>query len=64
MINAVVIAMKKTTGWESCWWDDELIQAVLRGAADMGWVLRTSHTQVEWTQKGIDVVEVANLKTT
>lgn len=41
----------------SCWYNDPERSHIVDTAAKNGWLLRTSHTQVEWTQKGIDVLE-------
>lgn len=39
------------------WWDDAEAAASLNIAVQNEWVLRTSATQVEWTQKGVDAVK-------
>ena len=51
---AVKEAMNKTR--QPLWYDDMLIVHVLKEAEKLGWVKRTSHTQIEWTQDGVDAV--------
>lgn len=46
------------------WWDDLVIVNVLLQAEKLGWVKRTSHTQVEWTQAGVDAVKEPEPKKT
>ena len=57
METIVIIAMNKTKGWGSCWWMDELTNAVIDEAVKLGWLLRPSTTQVEWTEKGVEAVK-------
>lgn len=56
MEKIVEVAMNKTKDFQTCWWHDSLICAVIDEAARLGWVLRTSVTQVEWTEKGVEAV--------
>lgn len=52
MEKIVLLAMKKTKDYSFLWYEDELVCAIIEEAIKLGWLLRTSHTQVEWTEKG------------
>lgn len=56
MEKIVLLAMRKTKDYSVLWYDDELIVAIIEEAIKLGWVLRTSHTQIEWTEKGARVL--------
>ncbi len=39
-----------------CWWDYKGFIPTLVHAASVGWIKRSSHTQVHWTKAGIEAV--------
>lgn len=47
----------KTSFPVDLWWDDVEVVASLNIAIQNGWALRTSVTQAEWTQKGVDAAK-------
>ena len=44
---------------QRCWWNNESINRTLWEADKLGIVSRMSTTQVQWTQKGIDMINGA-----
>jgi len=59
MENIVQIAMEETKNWKVCWWSNELVSAVIDYGVKVGWLYRSSVTQVEWTQEGFEAVKQA-----
>ena len=61
--EAVVNAMKEIhdrkrgeSKNKELWYNDALINSSLRIGIEKGWILRTSITQVEWTDKGAEEI--------
>ena len=48
--------MKKTIGYPvNCWWLNGFYSNVIDKASKLGFVKRTSTTQVFWTEKGVNL---------
>lgn len=56
----VALAIDRTKDYKYLWYEDKLICAIISEAVNLGWVLRTSITQVEWTEKGAEAYRKAN----
>ena len=58
-MELTILAAMEATKWtpdRGCWWTDLTVAMAINQGTKMGWLLRTSVTQVEWTQKGADAV--------
>ena len=62
-VNLVKLAMREVAesesdihsgnGTKSFWWNNPLICSALFIGQSEGWIIRTSTTQVEWTEEGV-----------
>jgi hypothetical protein len=53
LMIAIRQAMRKTTTPGLNWWDILSIDAMINTGVALGWLLRTSTSQVEWTESGV-----------
>lgn len=58
MIKKVVEAMKQTEGHQTLWYDNPGINSILHYGTKKGWLCRLSHTQVQWTVMGVELITI------
>lgn len=57
LIILVQEAMERTKNWNTAWWLGKEINDIINEGVNMGWLLRPSTTQVEWTEKGMEAIK-------